>query len=92
MEKLVGYLQGIKTLTGNLTVEGGSLTGTLSGTIIGDVIGPYEGEYTITPKAWEPEVLHTNGLKMLGDVVIQKIPYWETSNLSDGYTVYIAEA
>lgn len=91
MDKLVGYLQGIKTLKGELTAERGSLVGKLSGTIIGEVVPNYEGEYTVTPKAWEPEILHTAGYKMEGDVVVLKIPYWETSNLSDGYTVYIAD-
>jgi len=90
--EIVGRLQPDEILIGYLTTEKESLSGSLSAIIVGEeAIDPYTGEYTVTPKAYESNVLHTNGLKMLGDVVVLKVPYYETSNVSDGYTVYIAE-
>ena len=49
----------------------------------------YTGDYTVTPKAHEQTVLETQGLVMTGDVTVLEIPYYETSNVHDGYTVYI---
>lgn len=54
----------------------------------GDV---YEGPYEVTPKAHNEVVLDTMGKVMEGDVTVLKVPYYETSNLFDGKTVYIAE-
>lgn len=48
----------------------------------------YEGEYVVIPKPFEEQTLKTVGLKMNNNVVINKIPYYETSNES-GYTIYI---
>ena len=50
----------------------------------------YDGQYEIEPKAHTTITLNTNGKTLLNNVVIKKIPYFETSNLSSGYTVYIA--
>ena len=51
-------------------------------------IPAYEGEYTVTPTQ-EAVTLNTKNLKMLDDVIVLKIPYYEVTNLSGGYTVYI---
>lgn len=51
----------------------------------------YEGPYEITPKAWLDQTLETEGLLMTDDVTVFKVPYYETSNLFDGKTAYIAE-
>ena len=48
----------------------------------------YEGVYEVTPLADFEVVLPTTGLVMEGDVTVNKIPYYETSNTS-GITVYI---
>lgn len=50
---------------------------------------PYTGEYTVIPKANEETVLRTKEKRMLDDVTVTEIPYYETSNTS-GTTVYIA--
>lgn len=63
----------------------GSFTGS-SGS--GDV---YTGDYTVIPKADEQTILATSGKLMAGDVTVTEVPYYETSNLSGGNTVYIAE-
>lgn len=53
-----------------------------------DTVPPYLGNYTITPKTSE-QSMSTAGKKMLQDVTIKAVPYYETSN-SKGKTVYIA--
>lgn len=50
----------------------------------------YEGPYNVTPKPFNSIILETNGLLMNDDVTIQKIPYYDTSNLY-GTTIFIAE-
>lgn len=49
----------------------------------------YDGEYVVTPKAWEEVVLETQGYLMRDDVTVLEIPYYETSNLSGGKTAII---
>lgn len=49
----------------------------------------YHGEYEVTPKTNTSVTLETKGLLMADDVVISKVPYYETSNIQNGYTVYI---
>lgn len=85
----------------------GTLTsvGRLHGTLVGDhhvVQGTltipntpglelYGGPYEVTPKAWEEQVLETEGKLMSDDVTVFRVPYYETINLFDGKTAYIAE-
>ena len=84
----------------------GTLTsaGLLHGTLVGDhhkVQGAltipntpglelYGGPYEVTPRLYA-QVLATNGKLMTDDVTVFKIPYYETSNVFDGLTVFIAE-
>lgn len=49
----------------------------------------YEGEYIITPKADEDQVLPTRAKTMVDDLTVLRVPYFETSNIY-GDTVYIA--
>lgn len=49
----------------------------------------YTGDYVVTPKAHRQTTLETQGLTMTDNVVVLEIPYYETSNVHDGYTVYI---
>lgn len=51
---------------------------------------PYTGEYVITPKAWEEQVLETKHKTMLDDVTVLRVPYYETHNTTNGLTAYIA--
>lgn len=85
----------------------GTLTsvGRLSGALVGDrhkihgsltipnapSIQIYSGAYEVTPKAWDEQVLQTNGKLMADDVTVFRVPYYETINLFDGKTAYIAE-
>lgn len=78
----------------------GILKGSLHavGTVIGSVTVPvvhdashetYDGEYTITPDPWDETILETDNKLMTGNITVEIIPYYETSNLSGGSTVYI---
>lgn len=51
----------------------------------------YGGPYEVTPKAWEEQILQTEGKLMSDDVTVFRVPYYETINLFDGKTAYIAE-
>ena len=51
----------------------------------------YDGPYEVIPKAHTDQILETEGLFMTDDVTVFKVPYYETSNLFDGKTAYIAE-
>lgn len=48
----------------------------------------YTGEYTVTPSI-EEQTLQTQNKMMSNDVVVEEIPYYETSNQYGGYTVII---
>ena len=45
----------------------------------------------VTPHTKNEKILDTSQKIMTDDVRVLKIPYFETSNLSDGSTVYIGE-
>ena len=50
---------------------------------------PYTGDLIITPKAYDAQTLECAHKTMPGDVVVLKVPYYETHN-NNGLTVYIA--
>lgn len=49
----------------------------------------WEGDYSVTPKAFQEVVLETAQKKMDSDVVVEKIPYSEVTNTANGKTVTI---
>lgn len=90
MDKLTGNISPINIITGNI-ISQENINGNITyGNGNGEYLAPYEGEYEVTPLAFEETVLRTNGMKMTDDVIIKEIPYYETSNESGGSTVYIA--
>lgn len=77
-------------LHGTLTAAKGELHGTLSArTVIGAEL--YEGAYTVHSAAHEVQELPTANKHLVKNITVDKIPYYETSNLSDGITVYIGD-
>ena len=82
---LVGVLSTPSSLSGHLNVAQ-TITGTIS---ISDRIPSYNGEYEVTPQCDDAVVLPTSGKAMKGDLTVKSIPYYETTNLSGGYTVII---
>ena len=53
------------------------------------LITVYEGQYTVTPMAEVDQILRTKDTHMGDNVVVEKIPYYETTNDAGGYTVII---
>ena len=81
---LIGTIRSETSITGKLKTEDVvfgkiQLSGNLS---------IYNGDYTVTPSV-EEQTLKTANKKMLEDVTVKKIPFYETGNLSGGHTVYI---
>lgn len=64
-----------------LTVVGGEWTA--------KELPKYSGVYSITPSTVGDQTLETAQKYMDANLTVQKIPYYETSNQSDGETVYI---
>ena len=80
-------------------LSSGTVRGVLNAATITGVIGngiarvdvstdPFLGEYEVTPKV-DAQTMPCAGKKMLKDVDIKAIPFFETSNEA-GTTVYIA--
>lgn len=49
---------------------------------------PYDGAYEVTPTSYE-QYLATENKTLKRDVTVHKVPYYETSNESGGYTISI---
>jgi len=86
---LKGTLTAAGTISGEISTEAMSLTGTLS-TESKD-IPSYTGEYEVTPKAYDDQVLETQNKLMNDNITVFKVPRYDTSNLGGGLTVFIAE-
>ena len=81
---LIGTIRSEISITGKLKTED-----VVSGKIqLSGNLSIYNGDYTVTPSV-EEQTLKTANKKMLEDVTVKKIPFYETSNLSGGNTVYI---
>ena len=52
---------------------------------------PYEGEYEITPKTYDEQILPTKNKKMVDNLKVKKIPQYEVSNSAEGFTLIIGE-
>ena len=89
--RLHGTLTAAKgELHGNLSPNKGNLHGTLSaGTVIG--VELYEGAYTVHSAVHGAQELPTANKQLTKNITVEKIPYYETSNMSDGITIYIGD-
>lgn len=72
---------------GKLSQNKGNLYGTLSTRSSSAEI--YEGAYTVHSEAHAVQTLPTANKKLTKNITVEKIPYFETTNLSDGITAYI---
>lgn len=87
MSKIIGELNAAG-ICGSMNTA--NMTGTIGNGIV-KVDGstdPFLGEYEVTPKV-DAQTMPCAGKKMLKDVDIKAIPFFETSNEA-GTTVYIA--
>lgn len=64
--------------------------GTIREIITGDIIEPYGEKYTVKPTT-DDQVLPTKYKILVDDLTVEAIPYYETSNIANGLTVYIGE-
>ena len=91
-------LQGEAVLNSRV-VANGSLSGRIHGTafISGAIqagisdVPKYAGETTVTPKVENETVLPTRDKIVKDDITVLKIPQFEVSNTSGGYTLIIGE-
>lgn len=51
----------------------------------------YTGSYEVTPMAYSAQTLDTSGKVLSEDLVVNEVPYYQTSNSSGGVTSYIAK-
>jgi len=58
---------------------------------VGGTAPTYAGPYVVTPRPYDPVELETRDKLMADNVTVLKVPYYETSNIYDGKTVFIAE-
>lgn len=84
---LKGTISAEISLTGELSCVGG-LAGTIS---IAKEYDAYAGNYEVTPQAFEPQILPTNNRVLKEDIIVREVPFYETSNTSDGTTAYIGK-
>ncbi len=49
----------------------------------------YGGDYEVVSKANKDSYLETKNKKLTDNIHVKEIPYFETTNLSNGLTVYI---
>ncbi len=56
-----------------------------------DSAGTYTGDYTVRSQVEEDYELPTAQKYLAKNITVEKIPYYETDNLSDGLTVYIGK-
>ncbi len=85
MEALSGKFSGGEALSGRLSCMG-TLSGKLS-TI--NVQSEYKGPYESVSNLFEDTTLPTKDKFLNDDITIKKVAFVETSNESDGTTVYI---
>ena len=88
MSKIIGELNAAG-ICGSMNTA--NMTGTIGNGIVkyDSSTELYTGEYNVVPKAAEEQKLPCAGKKMLKDVDIKAIPFFETANAT-GTTVYIA--
>ena len=87
MSKIIGELNAAG-ICGSMNTA--NMTGTIGNGIVKEdgSTDPFLGEYEVTPKV-DAQTMPCAGKKMLKDVDIKAIPFFETSNEA-GTTVYIA--
>lgn len=76
---LAGTISSEEVLVGSVAIPS---------TISGGDCEDYVGSYTATPKLTE-QVLPTAGKRLVKDILIREIPYYDVSNSSGGSTIYI---
>ena len=87
MDRITGSISAVGSVTGTLSAQAG-LTGALTVPMVAEA-EYYEGDYDVTPIAFQSIVLGTRHKMMHNDVTVHEIPYYEVTNPAGGYTVNI---
>ena len=82
-------LKAFESISGSISGES-ALSGTLS-VATGGAYEVYSGDYEVIPSTNSEQVLKTASKLLSRDVVVAKVPYFETSNDSNGKTAYIGK-
>jgi len=72
-----GTLQGVHSISGTISIPESAAA------II------YDGENVVIPQVDNSIILNTENKLLKTDITVEPIPYYQTSNLSGGFTVYI---
>ena len=95
----MGEIKPIERIKGSISVES-TLSGkilsdsSLSGSVSVPTFGAqevYYGEYEIIPDVNGSQTLATAKKYLTDDIIIKEVPYSETTNISNGLTVYIGK-
>lgn len=83
---LVGSIKNDGTLVGRITQSAGMV-------LVGHILSSgaaedYTGEYNITPQITS-QTMHTRDKRMIDDLVVNSIPYFNVSNPQGGETIII---
>lgn len=84
----MGDIKAIGSITGYISPMA-TLKGSLSGVSTTPQHEIYTGTYNVSPKPFETQVLETSNKLLTDDIVVTEIPFHETTNPSNGLTVYI---
>ena len=87
--KITGTLTNLLSLSGSLAKEY-EITGNITLPVLQYTEDDYTGDYFIVPLAQQQTLLQTKGKRLHDNVVVDKIPFYQTSNLSGGYTAIIS--
>ena len=85
LPRITGQIVPKPKIIGRLSSSKKVLSGTLSKQVRDDY---YTGDYVVTPST-EEQTLNTKNHMMNDNVLVEEIPYFETTNESGGYTVII---
>ena len=91
MADIVFEIVGDPEIAFDIDSGGASLSAEFDNPYVGGMWPLYEGEYNIRPQPYIDTVLPTANKSMADDVTVQKIPYYETTNLAGGYTAIIGD-
>lgn len=87
LDSLSGKMSGQSILRGTLS-SSESLNGAIC---VAKEYDAYSGDYKVIPKASGSQILNTANKVLKEDILVTEVPYWETSNESNGLTAYIAK-
>lgn len=87
-QALKGIISSDNTLIGTISDDKNCLSGELS---IVDIYSEYDGQYEVTPSVYEQQELETANRVLKENIKVLEVPFYATSNESNGVTAYIGK-